>query len=704
MQAVILVGGEGTRLRPLTSRQPKPVITLVDRPFLVYMLEWLRGHGVDDVILACGFEPTKVEAALGDGSSLGIRLRYVVEPEPRGTAGALKFCEDLLEERFLMLNGDVLTDADVTAQIAAHEAAGATGTLGLVPVEDPSAYGLVLCDEGGAVTGFLEKPGPDELVGVRKYLISAGIYVLERSVLGRRRVGVLDGHRDARALPAGDLRHPRGQRQDGGARAAGRRLPGGRRRRPRRRAHRAARGRRPGLHDRGGRARRQPGRPRARGAGRRARPRGALRGARRRPDRRPLRAHGLRRGGRRGAGRRHRGTRRGRRRGGCTGRRGQRARPRDQGVPRHGAAGRGDQVLRRGSCAVTTTNAELDRDGIARVDSTDQLTDVLAIPEHLRDAVWKVESAQLEDWDSPAGMVVAGMGGSAIGGALARVILGDTASRPILSSRAYGLPGWTTPDTTVLVASYSGDTEEALACYEAAGFLGATRVVATSGGTLAEDARRDGVPVIPIAGGLQPRAAVAYMTVAVLEVAARCGAGPRITSDIDVAAEHLEELVTLWGPEAPDDSEAKTLARDLHGTIPVISGAGVTAPIAYRWKTQLNENAEVPAFWNELPELDPNELVGWGGAAELGRFAAVFLEDSDTHPRVADRVELTCGLIREQAASTHRVQSRGQTAFERAFSLVLLGDLVSVYLAVLRGVDPGPVAVIDRLKQELAER
>jgi glucose/mannose-6-phosphate isomerase len=293
------------------------------------------------------------------------------------------------------------------------------------------------------------------------------------------------------------------------------------------------------------------------------------------------------------------------------------------------------------------------------------------------------------------------MGGSAIGGALARAALGDTASRPILSARAYGLPPWTTPDTTVLVSSYSGETEEALACYEAAGFLGAKRVVATSGGQLAELARGDGVPVIPVAGGLQPRAAVAYMTVAALEVAARCGAGPRVVSDIDVAAEHLEELVIQWGPEAPEESEAKTLARGLVGTVPVVAGAGTTTPIAYRWKTQLNENAKVPAFWHELPELDHNEIVGWTSASEFGRFSAIFLEDCDSHPRVEDRVELTDQLIADQAAGTYRVSTRGQTQFERVFSLVLLGDLVSLYLAVLRRVDPGPVEVLDRLKDEL---
>jgi glucose/mannose-6-phosphate isomerase len=350
--------------------------------------------------------------------------------------------------------------------------------------------------------------------------------------------------------------------------------------------------------------------------------------------------------------------------------------------------------------------APLNRDTITQVDRAGLMNDVLSISDQLRDALWRVESAGdlMEGWDSPDGLVVAGMGGSAIGGQLARAALGDHASRPILDARAYGLPPWTTPETTVLCASYSGNTEETLAAYEAAGALGAKRVVATSGGKLAELARADGVPVIPIAGGLQPRAAVAYMTVAALDVAARCGAGPRSNSDIDVAAEHLEELVIEWGPEGAEDNLAKSLARGLVGTVPVVYGAGLTAPIAYRWKTQLNENAKVPAFWHELPELNHNELVGWGSAAEFARFSAVFLEDSDTHPRIADRVELTEGLLRDNAAGTFRVQTRGQTSFERVFSTVMLGDLVSVYLGVLRGVDPGPVELIEQLKAQLDER
>ena len=345
----------------------------------------------------------------------------------------------------------------------------------------------------------------------------------------------------------------------------------------------------------------------------------------------------------------------------------------------------------------------LHREAIAAIDAGDLLGDVLAIPEHLRDALWKVESARLEPWDSPGGLIVAGMGGSAIGGRLARAVLGDHASRPILAARSYGLPPWTTPDTTVLCASYSGDTEETLACYEAAGALGARRVVVTSGGRLAEQARSDGVAVIPVAGGFQPRAAVAYMTVAALEVAGLCGIGPRMGSEIDVAADHLEELVVDWGPESPEDSLAKTLARGLHDTVPVIGGTALTWPIAYRWKTQFNENAKIPAFAHELPELDHNEIVGWESAAGLGRFAAVFLTDSDTHPRVHDRVRLTRELIAGAATDTFVVGSVGQTTVERVFSLVLLGDLVSLYAAVLRGVDPTPVAVIDRLKAELAQ-
>ena len=180
MQALILVGGEGTRLRPLTSLMPKPIVPLVDRPFMAFMLEWLARHGVDDVIMSCGFLATQVRDVLGDGSAYGVRLRFVEEPEPRGTAGALKYAEEFLQERFLMLNGDVLSDMDLSAQIAEHERNGARATLALVAVEDPSPYGLVRQNADDSVREFVEKPTADQ---IDTNFISAGAYVLERDVV-----------------------------------------------------------------------------------------------------------------------------------------------------------------------------------------------------------------------------------------------------------------------------------------------------------------------------------------------------------------------------------------------------------------------------------------------------------------------------------------------------------------------------------------
>jgi len=177
---VILVGGQGTRLRPLTSTVPKPVVQLVDRPFIAFMLEWLRGHGIEDVVMSCGFLADGVRGVLGDGSRLGLKLRFVEEPEPRGTGGALKLAAGMLDERFLMLNGDVLTDIDLTAQIAQHSRTGARATLALVRVPDPAAYGMVILGEDDAVTEFVEKPSSDQ---PPSSLISAGAYVLERDVL-----------------------------------------------------------------------------------------------------------------------------------------------------------------------------------------------------------------------------------------------------------------------------------------------------------------------------------------------------------------------------------------------------------------------------------------------------------------------------------------------------------------------------------------
>jgi glucose/mannose-6-phosphate isomerase len=180
------------------------------------------------------------------------------------------------------------------------------------------------------------------------------------------------------------------------------------------------------------------------------------------------------------------------------------------------------------------------------------------------------------------------------------------------------------------------------------------------------------------------------------------GAAPGLRTEIDAAASSLEELAREWGPQADSDSLAKRVAQRIQRTAVCVYGAGPTASVARRWKTQLNENAKVPAFFAELPEANHNEIVGWEGASELGRFTAVFLEDVDQHPRVGQRIEFTSRLIDPGAAGTLRLESRGSNPVERLLSLVLLGDLVSLYLAVLRDIDPSPVEVIERLKADLA--
>lgn len=182
MQAVVLVGGEGTRLRPLTLTRPKPALPLVDRPFIRFMVDWLSAHGVSDVVMACGFRPEGLREALGDGIPGGPSITYVEEPEPLGTAGPVRLAadRDLLGDRFLVLNGDVLTDLDLTEHMRRHADRGARASLALYPVDDPTSYGLVRKGEDGAVTEFLEKPDQAEIDTDE---VNAGAYVLERSVV-----------------------------------------------------------------------------------------------------------------------------------------------------------------------------------------------------------------------------------------------------------------------------------------------------------------------------------------------------------------------------------------------------------------------------------------------------------------------------------------------------------------------------------------
>lgn len=326
-------------------------------------------------------------------------------------------------------------------------------------------------------------------------------------------------------------------------------------------------------------------------------------------------------------------------------------------------------------------------------DSGDQLEAALALPEHLRDALWRFSTAAVEPIES-SGLVVCGMGGSAIGGDLAAAALGSRLGKSFEVVRAYGVPPWTSPERAIFCSSYSGNTEETIGCYAAAEAVGARRIVATTGGKLAELARADGVPVIGMPAGLQPRAAVGYTFAIAAEVAALVGAAPAIRTEIDSSSAHLEAATdSLLGL-------AEELAERVHGSVPLIYGCDLTARIAYRWKCQINENAKLPAFDHHLPEMDHNEIVGWAGGP-AGAYTALFLEDRDQHPRERPRFELTAELIADPAHDVIRLETEGETRTERLLWTVMLGDLLSLELAAREGVDPTPVTVIESLKDRL---
>ena len=324
------------------------------------------------------------------------------------------------------------------------------------------------------------------------------------------------------------------------------------------------------------------------------------------------------------------------------------------------------------------------------------------MPLQLGDALWRAQSADIRPVDSPGGLVVCGMGGSAIGGDLALAALGDRATRPIYVVRGYAIESWTPPETLVLCSSYSGETEETLACFEAAGAAGARRVVLTTGGSLAEAARAE--------GRAGDRRAVRHAaargrrsTGSSARSSARWPAAPRRRSTPrSTRPRRCSSGSSRSGARTPPTTRLpKRLAHDLRGTLPVIHGSGPTVAIARRWHTQLNENAKVPAFWSELPEANHNEICAWERGTGLAPLAAVFLEDPDQHPRIGRRIDLTCEEVERSGAPAIRVKARGESRLERVLSHLLLGDLVSVYLAALEGVDPTPVEAIERLKAGL---
>jgi len=354
---------------------------------------------------------------------------------------------------------------------------------------------------------------------------------------------------------------------------------------------------------------------------------------------------------------------------------------------------------------------ELNPEQITAIDPSDMFAAVAGLPRQLREGYTNARATLLDAGDSllatPAGgwraLIVCGMGGSAIGIDLVLACLPDLAT-PRAVIRGYDVPAWARAGTLVIVVSYSGGTEEALSCAAQARERGCTTVCVCSGGELASMATAEGWPLLLVPGGRQPRAAVGSLAMALLAVLAAAGLAGDHAAEVAATAAQLEEDAVRLTPDAAEgQNPAKALARCLYGRLALVYGAGPTLPVARRWKGQINENAKAPAFLNELPELDHNEIMGWTSLPQFTTAGfAIFLHDAAGGARLRRRVELTARQYGSLGIDTVLVGAQGDSRLARLFSLVQLGDYVSCYLAALYGVDPTPVDAIQEFKRKLA--
>lgn len=303
-------------------------------------------------------------------------------------------------------------------------------------------------------------------------------------------------------------------------------------------------------------------------------------------------------------------------------------------------------------------------------------------------------------------LIIQGMGGSAIGGDLLRALYADVLRVPATVVRDYDLPGFAGPRTLFIAASYSGNTEETLAGYAEARKRGCKILALSSGGELTKRAQGDNLPLVTIPGGLSPRAALGYSFFPLLAVLGRLEMIPDPGADFRETLEMLKAGVGRLGKTVGmAGNPAKELAQWFLGRNPLIYAAGIwPSVVAMRWKTQINENAKNMAFWNALPELNHNETVGYEAPADLVRqIRVLFLRTGMENARLVKRIEVTGGIIGRAGAETREVKAEGRSSLARMFNLIQLGDFVSYYLAILNGIDPTPVKVIDLLKGELAK-
>jgi len=338
-------------------------------------------------------------------------------------------------------------------------------------------------------------------------------------------------------------------------------------------------------------------------------------------------------------------------------------------------------------------------------DSLGMLRATLALPEQMVAAADRAQGLSgLPSIDDVNSVVILGMGGSGIAGDIVAAAAGPFMPVPVVVAKSYELPAFVGEGSLVFAVSFSGETEETIGATTEAAVQGAKVVVVSGGGELTHLAEAWGAPLVTVPDDIPtPRAGVGALAVPPLIVLEQVGLFPGARKWVDEA---VRRLTARRDELQADDSIVAELARQIGRTIPLIYGGGPIGSVAaQRWKTQMNENAKIPAFWNAQPELCHNEIAGWGQHGDLTRQAitVVALRHDFEHPQVMRRFELVFQMVDEAVAGIAQLEARGDGQLAQLLDLILVGDLVSLQLAINEGVDPGPAPALDEIKTALKE-
>lgn len=348
-----------------------------------------------------------------------------------------------------------------------------------------------------------------------------------------------------------------------------------------------------------------------------------------------------------------------------------------------------------------------DRDSYSRYDPQGMAMAIESFPQHCRDAMSIAERVEIDgiDLSDVRNIFVLGMGGSGVSGDIAQALCSPRLDKPLITVKDYVAPMSLGPHSLVFAVSYSGNTEETINALREAEQRNAQIIAITSGGQLERVAKSSGFPMVKIPGGLQPRAALGYLAIPLLVILDRLFPG-KLKLDFPELFGHIEKLANELGRDREtSNNQAKRIALRLSGRLPIIYGcAGTSGVAALRWKTQINENSKSPAYAQIFSELDHNEIVGWSNLSEIGsRAVVVILKDDQVHAQNLKRIRITKELIGADVGNIIEVEASGSGPMQQLFSLIYLGDFVSLYLALLYNTDPTPVDRIEDLKRMLTD-